>query len=170
MAISNKFGWLVLTTGNKSEMATGYSTLYGDMAGGFAVIKDVPKMLVYALSAGPQPSGPAATLIPRVGAREAAERRAAPGPEGRGLAARRTTVLDPILEGYVEERPVGRGDRGRRLRPRHGRRGSIALVDRNEYKRRQAPPGVRVSREGLRQGPPAARSRTAGRAEPRCPA
>ena len=49
MTISNKFGWLVLTTGNKSEMATGYSTLYGDMAGGFAVIKDVPKMLVYAL-------------------------------------------------------------------------------------------------------------------------
>ncbi len=56
MAISNKFGWMVLTTGNKSEMATGYSTLYGDMAGGFAVIKDVPKMLVYALSRGPQPS------------------------------------------------------------------------------------------------------------------
>src|SRR5439155_2923403 len=50
MAISNKFGWLVLTTGNKSEMATGYATLYGDMAGGFAVIKDVPKMLVYQLS------------------------------------------------------------------------------------------------------------------------
>ena len=50
MTISNKFGWIVLTTGNKSEMATGYSTLYGDMAGGFAVIKDVPKMLVYALA------------------------------------------------------------------------------------------------------------------------
>ena len=54
MTLSNKFGWLVLTTGNKSEMATGYATLYGDMAGGFAVIKDVPKMLVYALCARPQ--------------------------------------------------------------------------------------------------------------------
>ena len=59
MTLSNKFGWLVLTTGNKSEMATGYSTLYGDMAGGFAVIKDVPKMLVYAHRAATATSGPA---------------------------------------------------------------------------------------------------------------
>ena len=61
MTLSNKFGWLVLTTGNKSEMATGYSTLYGDMAGGFAVIKDVPKMLVYALVRATATSAPAAT-------------------------------------------------------------------------------------------------------------
>ena len=102
MTMSNKFGWLVLTTGNKSEMATGYSTLYGDMAGGFAVIKDVPKMLVYELCARPQrPRGPGGD--PRDGAREAT---VAPSCD----RIRRTTdslpayeVLDPIIEGYVED-------------------------------------------------------------------
>ncbi len=90
MTMSNKFGALVLTTGNKSEMATGYSTLYGDMAGGFSVIKDVPKMLVYALSSRPQRAGDA-RADPRHGAREGAQRRAAPRPEGLRLACPSTT-------------------------------------------------------------------------------
>ena len=90
MTISNKFGWMVLTTGNKSEMATGYATLYGDMAGGFAVIKDVPKTLVYALCndlnerARPRRD-------PAHGHREAAVGRAGARPARLRLAARRTT-------------------------------------------------------------------------------
>ena len=90
MTISNKFGWMVLTTGNKSEMATGYATLYGDMAGGFAVIKDVPKMLVYALCRDRNERA-GRDAHPRAVHREAAERRAAARPEGHRLAARRTT-------------------------------------------------------------------------------
>ena len=143
MTLSNKFDWMVLTTGNKSEMATGYSTLYGDMAGGFAVIKDVPKMLVYAL-ARDRNERAGRDLDPRVGARQAAERRAATRPEGQRLA--------PAVRGA---RPDHRGLRGRRplggasSRPAGYDRETVhrvaRLVDRNEYKRRQAPPGVRVS-------------------------
>ena len=90
MTISNKFGWMVLTTGNKSEMATGYATLYGDMAGGFAVIKDVPKTLVYALCndlnerAGRE-------VIPRTVIDKPPSAELAPGPARLRLAARRTT-------------------------------------------------------------------------------
>ena len=87
MALSNKFGWLVLTTGNKSEISVGYSTLYGDTAGGFAVIKDVPKTLVYALVRYRNEHGDAAARSRRVDHRAPAERRAAPGPARRGLAA-----------------------------------------------------------------------------------
>ncbi len=81
MTLSNKFGSLVLTTGNKSEMATGYSTLYGDMAGGFAVLKDVLKTLVYELAAYRNTLGDA-PVIPQVGHRKAALRRTASRPEG----------------------------------------------------------------------------------------
>ena len=101
MALSNKFGWLVLTTGNKSEISVGYSTLYGDTAGGFAVIKDVPKTLVYRLVDVPQRSAtPSSPCPPR-----SSTARRAPScgrPARRGLAAAYDT-LDPILEGYVEE-------------------------------------------------------------------
>ena len=142
MTLSNKFGWLVLTTGNKSEMATGYSTLYGDMAGGFAVIKDVPKMLVYALCED----------INRRLDREVVPRAVIEKPPSAELRPDQTdqdslppyAVLDQILEGYVEDDQsiaelVAAGfDRDTVTRV-------AALVDRAEYKRRQSAPGPRVS-------------------------
>ncbi|MBM3675468.1 MAG: NAD+ synthase [Actinobacteria bacterium] len=142
MTISNKFGWLVLTTGNKSEMATGYSTLYGDMAGGFAVIKDVPKMLVYALCED-RNARAGRELIPRsvIDKPPSAELR----PDQRDEDSLPPyPVLDAVLEGYVErDRSVGElGDEGF---DREVVAKVAALVDRSEYKRRQAPPGVRVS-------------------------
>ena len=143
MALSNKFGWLVLTTGNKSENSVGYSTLYGDSAGGFAVIKDVPKTLVYRLvdyrnGRDRAPSGAALDRrAPAVGG-------AAAGPEGRRLAARlRHARRDP--------RGLRRGGRGARPARRSPacRDAAVervfALVDRAEYKRRQAPPGVKIT-------------------------
>ncbi len=142
MTISNKFDWLVLTTGNKSEMATGYSTLYGDMAGGFAVIKDVPKTLVYALARDRNERAGRA-LIPDavLDKPPSAELR----PDQRDSDSLPDyAVLDPIVEGYVEEdhsvaELVDAGHDPEAVR-------RVAwLVDRNEYKRRQAPPGVRVS-------------------------
>jgi NAD+ synthase (glutamine-hydrolysing) len=142
MTMSNKFDWLVLTTGNKSEMATGYSTLYGDMAGGFAVIKDVPKMLVYALCRDRnQRAG--RSIIPDAVLEKppSAELR----PDQRDSDSLPDySELDPILEGYVEEDHsiadlVAAGHDPATV-ARVAR-----LVDRNEYKRRQAPPGVRVS-------------------------
>jgi NAD+ synthase (glutamine-hydrolysing) len=142
MTLSNKFGWLVLTTGNKSETATGYTTLYGDMAGGFAVIKDVPKTLAYALArdrnerAG-RPIIPESVLEKPPSAELRPDQR-----DSDSLPP--YEELDPILEGYVEDDQsvadlVEAGhdaDTVRRV---------ASLVDRNEYKRRQAPPGVRVS-------------------------
>jgi NAD+ synthase (glutamine-hydrolysing) len=142
MAVSNATGWIVLTTGNKSEMATGYSTLYGDSAGGFAVIKDVPKTLVYELCtyrnrvAGfdliPDPvltKAPSAELRPDQRDDESLPPYA---------------VLDPVVDGYVvgdrsAEELVASG-----LDPDAVSR-VVALVDRAEYKRRQMPPGVRIS-------------------------
>jgi NAD+ synthase (glutamine-hydrolysing) len=142
MALSNRFGWLVLTTGNKSEMSVGYATLYGDMAGGFAVIKDVPKTLVYRLvryrnelSGGrPVPASvlerpPSAELRP-----DQLDQDSLPPYE----------LLDRILVDYVEE------DRGRDEIVADGVPAEvvdevIAMVDRSEYKRRQAPPGVRIT-------------------------
>jgi NAD+ synthase (glutamine-hydrolysing) len=142
MALSNKFGWLVLTTGNKSEMAVGYATLYGDMAGGFAVIKDVPKTLVYALCRDRNERA-ARPLIPN----EVIDK--PPSAELRPDQLDSDSLppydqLDPIVEGYVEDdKSVAEleaegydGDAVRRV---------ARLIDRNEYKRRQAPPGVRVS-------------------------
>jgi NAD+ synthase (glutamine-hydrolysing) len=142
MALSNKFGWLVLTTGNKSEMAAGFSTLYGDMAGGFAVIKDVPKMLVYELCrdrnerAGraviPEPvftKAPSAELRP-----DQRDDESLP-PYGE---------LDPVLEAYVEGDMTATELEEAGFDPVLVRR-VVTLVDRAEYKRRQAPPGVRVS-------------------------
>ena len=142
MSLSNKFGGLVLTTGNKSELATGYSTLYGDMAGGFSVIKDVPKMLVYAL-ARDRNEHAGRDVIPEavLDKPPSAELR----PDQRDSDSLPDyTVLDPILESYVEgdmsvtelEEAGFDAETARRV---------AMLVDRNEYKRRQAPPGVRVS-------------------------
>ncbi|MCH8025692.1 MAG: NAD(+) synthase, partial [Chloroflexi bacterium] len=142
MSLSNKFGWLVLTTGNKSEYATGYCTLYGDMAGGFAVIKDVPKTLVYRLAehrnalAGQE-------LIPRAVIEKP------PSAELREDQLDSDSLppydqLDAMLEAYVEqerslEQIVALGYDEATVRR------VMQLVDRSEYKRRQAPPGVKIT-------------------------
>ncbi|MBI4597607.1 MAG: NAD+ synthase [Candidatus Omnitrophica bacterium] len=142
MALSNKFGWLVLTTGNKSEMATGYCTLYGDMAGGFAVIKDVPKMLVYRL---------AEFRNRRQGA--PIPRRIFTRPPTAELAPHQTDqdtlppypALDRILKAYVEEDRSLEATVRRTHTPAAVVRRVVAMVDRSEYKRRQAPPGVKIT-------------------------
>ncbi|HEU5189726.1 MAG TPA: NAD+ synthase [Methylomirabilota bacterium] len=142
MALSNKFGWLILTTGNKSEIGVGYSTLYGDMAGGFAVIKDVPKTLVYEVSEHVNARA-GRELIPR----SIFER--APSAELRHGQTDQDSlppypVLDAILEAYVE------GDQSLPEIVAQGFdestvRRVIALVDRNEYKRRQGPIGIKIT-------------------------
>jgi NAD+ synthase (glutamine-hydrolysing) len=146
MALSNKFGWIVLTTGNKSEMSVGYCTLYGDMAGGYAVLKDVPKTLVYELTKF-RNKKEGKDLIPKnVFAKP-------PSAELRPNQKDEDTlppypVLDPILQAYVEE------DKGLEEIAKMGFKESmikevINLVDRNEYKRRQSPPGVKITHRAL---------------------
>ena len=142
MTISNKFGWLVLTTGNKSEMATGYSTLYGDMAGGFAVIKDVPKMLVYALAVDRNERA-GRELIPYSVLEKPPSAELRPDQRDEDSLPPYSR-LDPIIEGYVEE-DLSVGDLEERGLDHDLVRRVAGLVDHNEYKRRQAPPGVRVS-------------------------
>jgi NAD+ synthase (glutamine-hydrolysing) len=143
MALSNKFGWQpVLTCGNKSEMATGYATLYGDMAGGFAVIKDVPKTLVYALARYRNESA-GREVIPRAVIDKPPSAELRPGQLDTDSLPP-YDVLDPILEAYVEddrgvEEIVARGFDEALVRR------VVGLVDRNEYKRRQAPPGVKIT-------------------------
>ena len=142
MALSNKFGWLVLTTGNKSEVSVGYSTLYGDSAGGFALIKDVPKTLVYELIRYRNDRDPAhpvpASIISRP---PSAELRPGQKDEDTLVPYDR---LDPILGLYIES---DLGEQGIQLRGYDaGEVGAIIrLVDRAEYKRRQAPPGIKIS-------------------------
>jgi NAD+ synthase (glutamine-hydrolysing) len=146
MALSNKFGWLVLTTGNKSETAVGFSTLYGDTAGGFAVIRDVPKTLVYAL-ANRRNKVAGETLIP--------ESVLAKPPSAELRPNQRDDdwlppyeVLDPILEAYVEHNRSAADLVTEGYDPALVRR-IYRLVDRAEYKRRQAPPGPRVTSRGF---------------------
>jgi len=142
MALSNKFGWLVLTTGNKSEMATGYTTLYGDMAGGFAVIKDVPKTLVYKLVKYRNEQA-GFDLIPAaiIEKPPSAELR----PDQKDVDSLPPyEVLDPILTAYVEEdksvdQIVALGFDKAVVQK------TAKLVDRSEYKRRQAPPGIKIT-------------------------
>lgn len=140
MAISNKTGRMVLTTGNKSEMAVGYATLYGDMAGGFAPIKDCSKLLVYRLAKYRNSISPA--IPPRVLERPPSAELRPDQKDSDSLPP--YEVLDPILELFIEEdlsvdeisaRGFDRATVGRVLE----------MVKRNEYKRRQAPPGVRIS-------------------------
>jgi NAD+ synthase (glutamine-hydrolysing) len=146
MAHANAFGWLVLTTGNKSESAVGYSTLYGDTAGAFAVIKDVYKLTVYDIARwrNSQPDGP---VIPEeiISKPPSAELR----PDQRDdQSLPPYEVLDPLLEAYIE------GDRTRAELVSDGFEGEMVdrvarLVDLAEFKRRQTPPGTRVSRKGF---------------------
>jgi NAD+ synthase (glutamine-hydrolysing) len=142
MALSNKFGWLVLTTGNKSEYSVGYTTLYGDMAGGFAVIKDVPKMLVYEVARHVNARAGRAIIPETVFTR-------APSAELRPNQTDQDTLppypeLDQILEGYVEQ-DQGVSDLIARGFPADTVRRVVAMVDTNEYKRRQAPIGVKIT-------------------------
>jgi len=142
MALSNRFGYLVLTTGNKSETAVGYCTLYGDTAGGFAVIKDVPKMMVYEL----------ARFVNRIWAKEIIPEsviRRPPTAELRPNQKDEDTlppypILDRIIHAYVEE------DKGIDEIIKEGFdpeivKNVIRMIDRNEYKRRQSPPGIKIT-------------------------
>ena len=148
MTVSNKFGWIVLTTGNKSEMAMGYATLYGDMAGGFAVLKDVEKMTVYALSRWRNAHGKlfdsSDDVIPQaiIEKPPSAELREGQLDED---SLPPYDLLDPVIQAYVEDdRSYAEmvGEMG--FDPAVVRQVIIA-VDRNEYKRRQAPPGVKIT-------------------------
>ncbi|MGH9267422.1 MAG: NAD(+) synthase, partial [Acidimicrobiales bacterium] len=139
MAITNKTGRILLSTGNKSEMATGYATLYGDMAGGFAVLKDVPKTLVYELARWRNRDQ---EVIPDEVIRRP------PTAELRAGQLDADTLppyelLDPILEAYVE----GHQSVGEMVAAFDAEvvRRVVELVDRAEYKRRQAPPGIKIT-------------------------
>ena len=142
MAFSNKFGWIVLSTGNKSEMSVGYSTLYGDMAGGFAVIKDVPKTLVYRVCRYVNESEGREVIPASILTKEpSAELR----PGQRDVDSLPPyEVLDPILEAYIEE-DKGVGGIVASGYDEEDVRRVIKLVDRAEYKRRQAPIGIKVT-------------------------
>jgi NAD+ synthase (glutamine-hydrolysing) len=142
MSLSNKFGGLVLTTGNKSELATGYSTLYGDMAGGFSVIKDVPKMLVYAL-ARDRNERAGRDLVPESVLDKPPSAELRPDQQDSDSLPE-YSVLDPILEAYVEGDLSVADLEAAGFDAETARRVAL-MVDRNEYKRRQSPPGVRVS-------------------------
>lgn len=146
MALSNKFGWLVLTTGNKSEMSTGYATLYGDMAGGFAVIKDVPKTMVYEICRFVNRSA-GRTVVPKRVLVKAPSAELRPNQKDSDSLPE-YAVLDPILKAYVEDDLEFAG----MLKMGFDRKTVervIRLVDSSEYKRRQAPPGVKITARGL---------------------
>ena len=142
MALSNKFGWLVLTTGNKSEMSVGYATLYGDMAGGFAVLKDVFKMWVYRLTDWRNEKAGGDLVPPEISTRPPSAELAAEQKDEDSLPP--YEVLDKILEGYVE-RDLDADQLVRLGLPREDVERVIRMVDLAEYKRRQAPPGIRIS-------------------------
>ena len=142
MALSNKFGWLVLTTGNKSEIATGYTTLYGDMAGGFAVIKDVPKTMVYELAKHRNSLAGSALIPATVIAKEPSAELRPDQKDSNTLPP--YELLDPVLTAYVEEdksieQIISMGFDEEVVKQ------AARLVDRSEYKRRQAPPGIKIT-------------------------
>jgi len=142
MALSNRYGWLVLTTGNKSELAVGYATIYGDMAGGFAVIKDVPKGLVYKLSRHRNDLGEGEVIPENILSKPPSAELRPDQQDSDSLPD--YDVLDPILAAYIERDQsaveiVAQGYDEAVVRR------VIELVDRNEYKRRQAPPGPKIT-------------------------
>lgn len=140
MALSNKFGWLVLTTGNKSEMSTGYATLYGDMAGGFAVIKDIPKTLVYELAKYRNSKD---VVIPKSILIKEPTAELKPNQKDSDTLPQ-YEILDPILKAYIEddkdlEEIISLGFNKKIVS------NVLSMVDRSEYKRRQAPPGIKIT-------------------------
>ena len=140
MAMSNKQGKILLTTGNKSEMSVGYATLYGDMAGGFAPIKDVPKLLVYEL--GKYRNSVSAVIPERVITRPPSAELAPDQKDEDSLPP--YDQLDPILERYVEFDQTAEEIIAAGFQAEHVHR-AISLVDRNEYKRRQSPPCIKIT-------------------------
>ena len=146
MAFSNKFGWLVLTTGNKSEMSVGYATLYGDMAGGFAVIKDVPKTMVYELCRWKN-SKAGRVVIPEAMLSKEPSAELKPGQKDTDSLPP-YPELDRILKAYIEEDEsfdeiLSLGLAAERVRK------VIRMIDRSEYKRRQSPPGIKITERAL---------------------
>ena len=147
MALSNKFGYIVLSTGNKSEVAVGYCTLYGDMSGGVAVLSDVPKTLVYEVAEEINRGGekiPRATIEKPPSAELRPDQKDTDSLPG-------YDVLDPILKAHVEEllpveEIVARGH------PRDVVERIVSMVERNEYKRQQAPPGIKVTSKAFGSG------------------
>lgn len=142
MSLSNQLGWMVLTTGNKSETAVGYSTLYGDTAGGFAVIKDVPKTLVYKLAEHINKANKR-EVIPASVIKRPPSAELRPGQKDTDTLPD-YELLDKILEGYVEE------DKSAQQLVQEGLDEDmvnrvVRMVDRNEYKRRQSPPGIKIT-------------------------
>jgi NAD+ synthase (glutamine-hydrolysing) len=146
MAFSNKFGWLVLTTGNKSEMSVGYATLYGDMAGGFAVIKDVPKTMVYELCTWRNEKEGRPVIPGRVLQKEPSAELKPDQKDTDSLPP--YDVLDPVLKAYVEDdrsfEEIVSLQCGRECVNK-----VIGMVDRSEYKRRQSPPGIKITRRAF---------------------
>jgi NAD+ synthase (glutamine-hydrolysing) len=140
MALSNKFGWLVIATGNKSEMSTGYATLYGDMAGGFALIKDVSKMHVYDISNYRNSISP---VIPQRIISKAPTAELKPNQKDQDTLPP-YDILDGVLLEYIEK------ERSAHEIVKKGYKKDIvdkvvSMVDKNEYKRRQAPPGIKIT-------------------------
>ena len=141
MALSNKFGWLVLNTGNKSELAVGYCTLYGDLAGGFAILKDVPKTLVYELAAYRNLEG--RPLIPKAILTKAPSAELKPNQKDEDSLPP-YEILDPVLNMYVVE-DMGVRDISEQGFPRNLVKQVARMMDGNEYKRRQGPPGIKIT-------------------------
>jgi len=142
MGLSNKFGWLVLTTGNKSETSVGYATLYGDMAGGYCVLKDVPKMMVYELARYVNAAA-SREIIPQNVLTKVPTAELRPNQKDEDSLPP-YPVLDRVLQAYVEEDNTYEEILSRGLDAETVDR-VIAMVDANEYKRRQAPPGIKIS-------------------------
>jgi len=141
MALSNKFHWLVLTTGNKSEMSVGYQTLYGDMAGGFSVLKDVPKTLVYDLA--DYLNSQRADIIPKRIIEKAPTAELRPNQKDVDSLPP-YEILDPIMEAYVEDDQGFEEIIGKGFDPATVSK-VLTLIDRSEYKRRQSPPGIKLT-------------------------
>jgi len=142
MALSNKFGYLVLTTGNKSELSTGYCTLYGDMAGGFAVLKDIPKALIYKLARWRNEKEGKALITENIFSKPpSAELR--PGQKDQDTLPP-YEILDEVIKLYIEEEKsfdqIVKAGFKRSVVKR-----VIEMIDKNEYKRRQAPPGIKIT-------------------------
>jgi NAD+ synthetase len=148
MALSNRDGHLVLSTGNKSELAVGYCTLYGDMAGGFALLSDVPKTLVYALARQINRNG---NRIPRESIEKEPSAELRPNQKDSDSLPP-YEVLDPIVEALVDEEIAAAAAARKAGVPVALARDIARRIDRNEYKRRQAPPGPKVTGRAFGEG------------------
>lgn len=146
MAFSNKFGWLVLTTGNKSEMSVGYATLYGDMAGGFAVIKDVPKTMVYELCKWKNKRAGRIAIPERMFLKEPSAELKPDQKDSDTLPP--YPVLDPILKAYIEDDKRFEEILSLGCEVECAQK-VIRMVDKSEYKRRQSPPGIKITQRAF---------------------